>query len=126
MQDFFAGIVVGVIALQTAVFAPTIFTTIESGPAGTLLRALFPKFFRLLAVLGVATLVALWFSSESGAWQYVLAGLTVVLSVVCAAMIPATNRATDQGNSGRFKLMHTLSVVLTLVMLLSNIAIPIV
>ena len=59
MQDFLAGITVGAIILQTAIFAPTIFTTIEAQPAGKLLRALFPKFFKLILVLGVAAVACL-------------------------------------------------------------------
>ena len=124
MQNLCAGVVIGVIILQTMVFAPTIFTTIEPAPAGKLLRALFPKFFRLLMLLGVGTLVALWFDDDASPAQYVMAGLTVTLALICAALVPATNRATDEGAKGRFKALHTISVVLTLIILGSNIAIP--
>ena len=57
MPGFLAGITVGLIIMQTMVLAPTLFRTLEMGPAGTLLRALFPKFFLLLAALGLITLV---------------------------------------------------------------------
>ena len=90
MQNLCAGVVIGVIILQTMVFAPTIFTTIEPAPAGKLLRALFPKFFRLLMLLGVGTLVALWFDDDASPAQYVMAGLTVTLALICAALVPAT------------------------------------
>ncbi len=124
MQDLCAGIVIGVIILQTVVFAPTIFTTIESAPAGKLLRALFPKFFRLLILLGALTLLALWFNKDASPAQYVMAGLTVLLPLICAMLVPATNRATDEGAKQRFKMLHTISVALTLVVLGANIAIP--
>ena len=124
MQNLCAGVVIGVIILQTMVFAPTIFTTIEPAPAGKLLRALFPKFFRLLMLLGVITLVAVWFDASASPAQYVMAGLTFALALLCASLVPATNRATDEGAKGRFKLLHTISVVLTLIILGANIAIP--
>ena len=38
MTNYFAGIAVGVIILQTMIFAPTIFKTLEMEPAGKLLR----------------------------------------------------------------------------------------
>ena len=124
MQDLCAGVVVGVIILQTVVFAPTIFTTIDAAPAGKLLRALFPKFFRLLMIMGALTLVALWFDEEASVAQYVMAGLTVLLPLTCALLVPATNRATDEGAKQRFKMLHTISVLLTLAVLGANIAIP--
>ena len=124
MQNLCAGVVIGVIILQTMVFAPTIFTTIEPAPAGKLLRALFPKFFRLLMILGIATLAALWFDESASASQYVMAGLTVILPLICASLVPATNRATDAGAKGRFKALHFISVALTVLVLGANIAIP--
>ena len=53
MQDFFAGLTVGIIVLQTMVLAPTLFRTLELEHAGKLLRVMFPKFFLILAALGV-------------------------------------------------------------------------
>ena len=124
MPNFFAGLVVGIILLQTAIFAPTIFTTIEAAPAGKLLRALFPKFFKLLAILGLVTLLALGLSEQASPLQYIIAGLTVGFPVVCVVLVPVTNRATDNGDKETFKRLHTLSVVLTMLVLAGNIALP--
>ena len=126
MQDFFAGLAVGVIILQTAIFAPTIFTTIEMAPAGKLLRALFPKFFRLLIVIGIATIISLIFSEDGNVLQYIFAGLTIIFPLICAVLVPITNKATDAGDKTTFKRLHTISVVLTMIVLLANIALPLV
>ena len=126
MQDFFAGLAVGVIILQTAIFAPTIFTTIEMAPAGKLLRALFPKFFRLLIVIGIATIISLIFSDHGSVLQYIFAGLTIIFPLICAVLVPITNKATDAGDKATFKRLHTISVVLTMIVLLANIALPLV
>lgn len=124
MLTFISGFVVGVIVLQTAVLAPTIFKSLEAGPAGVLLRAMFPKFFRLLAVLGVGSVIATAVSSEPSVWRYAVGGVTVVLPIICATLVPATNQATDRGDSATFKKLHTLSVVMTLAVLGANIAMP--
>ena len=126
MPDFLAGITVGLIVMQTMVLAPTLFKTLEMAPAGALLRALFPKFFLLIAAFGIATLLTILFSSERSTAQAILAGVTIVLPLVCWGLVPMTNRATDTGNAARFKILHMTSVLLTLVVLLSNIAIPLV
>ncbi|MAA52694.1 MAG: hypothetical protein CMJ41_06710 [Phycisphaerae bacterium] len=124
MQVFFAGIVVGVIILQTMIFAPTIFTTIDAAPAGKLLRALFPKFFKLLCILGIASMISALASDTPGIVKPLIAGATIVFPIVCIVIIPITNRATDRGDKATFKKLHTLSVVLTLILLLANIAVP--
>ncbi len=124
MQIMISGIAVGVILLQTIIFAPTIFTTIDAEPAGKLLRALFPKFFKFLAMLGVLTILTCIFSSQNGAGQWTIGIITVVVPIVCLLMIPATNRATDEGHKERFKLLHTLSVLFTLTVLIANLSMP--
>ena len=56
--------------------------------------------------------------------QYTIAGATTVFAIVCYVIIPATNRATDEGNQKLFNALHRISVSLTVVMLLLNIAYP--
>ena len=124
MTNYLAGIAVGIIVLQTMVFAPTIFTTIEPQPAGKLLRALFPKFFMLLSLLGVGMLAALIAGGDEAVMRFVLASVTVVAPVVCLLLIPATNRATDRGDVRSFKILHTASVVLTVLVLVANLWMP--
>ena len=124
MTNYFAGIAVGVIILQTMIFAPTIFKTLEMEPAGKLLRALFPKFFRLLALLGLITLVSLALEEDTCWVRYLLGALTLAGPIICALLVPATNRATDAGDKTRFKVLHTVSVALTVIVLLSDIALP--
>ncbi len=124
MTNYFAGIAVGVIILQTMIFAPTIFKTLEMEPAGKLLRALFPKFFRLLALLGLITLVSLALEEDTCWVRYLLGALTLACPIICALLVPATNRATDAGDKTRFKVLHTVSVGLTVIVLLSDIALP--
>lgn len=126
MQDFFAGLTVGIIVLQTMVLAPTLFRTIELEHAGKLLRAMFPKFFLILAALGVVTLACSFASGSGSIAQVVLGAVTILLPLVCWLLVPATNRATDTGDEGTFKRLHTISVLLTVLVLLSNIAIPLV
>lgn len=124
MVSLLAGVVVGIILFQTAALAPTIFRTLDPESAGLLLRALFPKFFRLLAALGVATVAVLWIQSPTSALRLALGGVIVVLPIICAAIIPATNRATDEGDTSRFRALHTASVVLTLLVLGAAAALP--
>jgi len=124
MDLYFPGMIVGIIVLQTAIVAPTLFKNLDIKDFGKVIRALWPKFFIFLSVLGAATLVALFLEDAASTPRYVIAGMTTLFAVVCYAIIPATNRATDEGNQKLFNILHKMSVYLTVIMLLINIAYP--
>nr|ADD92985.1 hypothetical protein [uncultured archaeon MedDCM-OCT-S04-C163] len=79
------------------------------------------KILPLLIVIGIASLVDLYLHDDPNNIHYTIAGLTTLFAIICYAIIPATNRATDEGNKKRFNLLHKLSVVLTVIILLLNI-----
>ena len=124
MDLYFPGMIVGIIDLQTAIVAPTLFKNLDIKDFGKVIRALWPKFFVFLSVLGAATLVALFLEDAASTARYVIASMTTLFAVVCYAIIPATNRATDEGNQKLFDILHKTSVYLTVIMLLINIAYP--
>ena len=124
MDLYFPGMIVGIIVLQTAIVAPTLFKNLDIKDFGKVIRALWPKFFVFLSVLGAATLVALFLEDAASTARYVIAGMTTLFAVVCYVIIPATNRATDEGNQKLFNILHKTSVYLTVIMLLMNIAYP--
>ena len=121
MHFYFPGMIVGIIILQTSIVAPTLFKKLEISDFGKAIRALWPKFFILLTILGAATLVALYFGHDASMAEYAIAGATTLFAAICYAIIPATNRATDEGNQKKFNILHKISVYLTVVMLLINI-----
>ena len=106
MDLYFPGMIVGIIVLQTAIVAPTLFKNLDIKDFGKVIRALWPKFFVFLSVLGAATLVALFLEDAASTARYVIAGMTTLFAVVCYAIIPATNRATDEGNQKLFNILN--------------------
>jgi hypothetical protein len=93
-------------------FAAFVFTALPAETAGPLIRRAFPHFY--LFVLATSTLAsALVFSGDavSGVILATIAATTVFARQV---LMPAINTATDEGAKTRFKILHTLSVVVTL------------
>ncbi len=124
MHTFISGVIVGSIVLQTAILAPTLFRTIDPASAGKLLRALFPKFFGMLSGLGLLQVGTLWLHDDPS-WAHIGIGvLTISFPLICRRMIPAANRARDEGRKADFDRLHTLSVALTVAVLLANLAVP--
>ncbi|MEO0369055.1 MAG: DUF4149 domain-containing protein [Pseudomonadota bacterium] len=118
-----SGLVAGGILFQSAVNAPLIFNTLEIAQARPLLRAIFPRLFRVSAALGVL-LFAVVLMADLGFAAFSAAVVTVLFSVIAAALVPATNRAADDGDQEKFKALHRISVLLTMVVLLVNLGWP--
>lgn len=113
---FLSGIAVGIILFQSALIAPTVLKTLDAKATSNFLRAIWPKFFVVLSGIGGAAAIAFW-KDDIEVVKQILAVLLVALPVFAYAIIPATNRAADREDHGRFKVLHRLSVLTTLALL---------
>lgn len=113
---FLSGIAVGIILFQSALIAPTVLKTLDAKATSNFLRAIWPKFFVVLSVIGGAAAIAFW-KDDIAVVNRILAALLVALPVFAYAIIPATNRAADREDHARFKVLHRLSVLTTLALL---------
>lgn len=122
LNIFISGLISGIIIYQSFVVASTVFKSLELKYSSIFLRSIFPKFFTLISILGFICL-ALNIIYSASFYQFVVSGLTVVLATICYVIIPATNKATDDKDKNKFRLLHTVSVVLTLIILILHISI---
>ena len=113
----FSGATVGLILFQTIVIAPTFFKTLEIEVSRNLLRIIFPKFFIFIVLINLTWI----FISLIGGINYktisTLAAITLI-ATLCYFLIPATNKSSDDNNKKKFKLLHSISVISTLIILL--------
>jgi len=119
LNSFFAGLSTGIIVFQSVIVAPLVFSQLKDGSAGPFLRALFPRFFlalTLLAALIVVNSIVLQQTTST-----LLSVAAVLAGVIAYLLIPATNRARDQGPSSAFKRLHLASVLLMLVIATVNL-----
>lgn len=122
MHYYFPGMAVGLILMQTAIVAPSLFRNLKIDDFGRAIRDLWPKFFLALIVIGLLSTASLSLEDEANLLHYSIGLTTIVLSVICYLIIPATNRATDEGNQKKFSILHRISVTSTLVILILNIS----
>ena len=94
MYNFFPGLIVGAIILQVAIVAPSMFRTLNMDDFGKAIRAIWPKFFAMIAVLGVFSFTVVYLDGDLSFYHSIIAISSVVLASICYAIIPATNRAT--------------------------------
>ena len=102
----------GGMVLYSFGFAPFVFTALPAETAGPLIRRAFPHFYLFVLVSSaIAALVAL---SNDWIAAAILAAIAVTVVFARQVLMPAINAATDAGAKSRFKLLHTISVVITL------------
>lgn len=102
----------GGMTLYSFGFAAFLFTALPAATAGAALRKAFPWFYAfVIASAGLAAL--LWWRHDT-TWAVLMAAVAVSTVPVRQLLMPAINRATDAGQSQRFKWLHGLSVVVTL------------
>ena len=114
-----AGASLGIIVFQTAVLAPLVFAQLKDGSSGPFLRALFPRFFLILAALGLGSALASYFGDFDRGLM--LGGVALILALIAYTLIPGTNRARDEDRKKAFKVLHLASVLLTLGIGISNL-----
>ena len=124
MHDFFPGLIVGSIILKVAIIAPTMFKTLDSSNFGKAIRPLWPKFFAMVVVLSIFSLITVYLHSDLSVYHMIIAVSSIVLAAICYVIIPATNRATDNGDHKTFKILHRISVSFTVILLILNIVFP--
>lgn len=117
-----SGISAGAILFQSFIVASSIFKVLPEENAGVLLRNLFPKFFLFLAALALVGLVTGLINGLEFFPLVFLQLLNFIFFVICYSLIPATNRARDQENKKTFGILHTVSVLLTLLALIFNLS----
>ena len=122
LQLILPGIICGIILFQTSVIAPSVFKYLDQNQIRDLLRAIFPKFFSYILLLASLSLVVGILDNVKFDIQTIIASLTVVLSILCYIIIPSTNEAKDKNNQKRFKFLHNLSVISTVIIFLTNLS----
>ena len=117
-----SGTICGIILLQTSVIAPSVFKYLDQSQTRDLLRAIFPKFFLFILILASLSLMVGILNNVKFDIQIIIASLTVALSILCYIIIPSTNEAKDKNNQKRFKFLHNISVISTMIILIINLS----
>ena len=93
-------------------FAAFVFRALPAETAGPLIRRAFPNFYVfVIATSAVAAAVSLPLDLVACGILGIIALTAIVARQI---LMPAINAATDQGARSRFKILHTMSVLITL------------
>ncbi len=112
LYPFLSGLMAGMILFQAALNAPTIFKVFSEEQAGPFLRVIFPKLFLNVAILSLVGLLIAMIGDRLSL-QFLFFSALLMMSIAYL-LVPATNKARDEGRDKSFKYLHLISVILTL------------
>ena len=101
---------VGIIIFFSGIVTPIVFKTLKPQHASKYLRAFFP---RLYTTLFVTTIVAALVVYDQNT-RFILIVVSALFLLSLWPITPAINKATDSSEHFKFKVLHTLSVVILL------------
>lgn len=120
LQILLSGFIIGIIFFQTALAAPIVFSSLKPDQSRIFIRSIFPKIFTILYFIGIIMIILNIYLDVKHEIQHIVAFSNFILPLICAMMVPATNAATDSNNTKKFKILHSLSVAFTMIVLIVN------
>ncbi len=111
-------VALGANVFVSSVLAPAVFKSLDPAGASRFLRTMFPRYYVLVLVTGLAALASLVVGGADFG-GIVLAAILATLAAISLGLVPAINAARDAGAAAaaRFKRLHLGSVLLNVVML---------
>ena len=118
---YLTSIVLGTMLFFSFIVAPTTFKVLDENFARKFLRKIFPLYYYFcLIVLGITCLVYLLFSILNLEF-YILLFLTVLFAISLFVLMPIINKFRDNNLEKKFKITHTISVIINLVQMIGLI-----
>ena len=120
---FLAGLISGIIIFQSSVIPPSINKVLSEQDASRYLRYIWPKFFIIVSLLSLICFVFIYIFCSNQYISQILSIMSSFIMIICYIAVPYMNKARDMKKEKSFFIMHTGSVLLTLITLIINISI---
>ena len=118
-----SGTIIGIILYQSLMIAPSINKLFDSQDASQYLRYIWPKFFIIVGLLSIVSLIIIYLFNPSQKIAKILYFFSLILMIICYLIIPYMNGAKDSLNETTFSILHILSISMTIATLFINISI---
>ena len=118
-----SGIIISIILYQSVLIAPAINELININDASVFLRFIWPKFFVLISLLSLFSLIVIIYNKDSNSKKKYFVVTSFLTMLFCLSAVPFINEAKDIDNEFLWSILHLITVILTLVTLIINILI---
>ncbi len=115
-----ASVISGLILFQSFLVAPAVNKLLERKGASIFLRYIWPKFFLLISLLSLISLLFELYINSSTI-IIVFSFIVFILMLVCFIITPLINKAKDNSKKQLWTILHLGTVLITLIVLILNI-----
>ena len=115
-----AGIIIGIVLFQSLLVAPGINELISTKEASIFLRFIWPKFFIVLVIISIISLIILTIKNKIQNLPKVFFIVSFLLMLACYIITPFINEAKDTNNEMLWSTLHLLTIFFTLITLVLN------
>ena len=118
-----SGFISGIIIYQSLLVAPSVNKLLSSQDASLYLRYIWPKFFIIIGILSLLCFICISIFNSNQSTAKIFSILSALLMLTCYLAIPYMNEAKDSLNESLFIILHSGSIILTVLTLLMNLSI---
>ncbi len=118
-----SGVISGIIIYQSLLIAPSVNKLLSNQDASLYLRYIWPKFFIIVGILSLLCFIFISIFNSNQSIAKILSILSAFLMLICYFAIPYMNQAKDSLNESLFIILHSGSIILTIITLLMNLSI---
>ena len=118
-----SGFISGIIIYQSIFIAPSINKLLSNQDASLYLRYIWPKFFIIVGILSLLCFICISIFNSNQSTAKIFSILSSLLMLICYLAIPYMNQAKDSLNESLFIILHSGSIILTILTLLMNLSI---
>tara|TARA_Y100000591_G_scaffold315909_1_gene323996 strand:+ start:245 stop:652 length:408 start_codon:yes stop_codon:yes gene_type:complete len=118
-----SGFISGIIIYQSLLIAPSVNKLLSNQDASLYLRYIWPKFFIVIGILSLLCFICISIFNSNQSTAKIFSILSAFLMLICYFAIPYMNQAKDSLNESLFIILHSGSIILTILTLLMNLSI---
>ena len=118
-----SGVISGIIIYQSLLIAPSVNKLLSNQDASLYLRYIWPKFFIIIGILSLLCFICISIFNSNQSTAKIFSILSAFLMLICYFAIPYMNQAKDSLNESLFIILHSGSIILTILTLLMNLSI---
>ena len=118
-----SGFISGIIIYQSLLIAPSVNKLLSNQDASLYLRYIWPKFFIIVGLLSLLCFICISIFNSHQSTGKIISIISTFLMLICYFTIPYMNQAKDSLNETTFIILHSGSIILTILTLLMNLSI---
>ena len=120
---YLTSIVLGAMLFFSFIVAPTTFKVLDENFARKFIRKIFPLYYSFCLIVLLITCNIYFFFSILNYEFYIILILTILFAISLFVLMPMINKFRDNKLEKKFKITHTISVIINLVQMIGLVVI---